>query len=339
MQKPVPITRYDDCNYDDDEDTDPIVRKKMKKNSLKCSQDRHVHSCTRTSAKGHIPARSPNAHAGQIKDLLLSHARTHVHARAHAYCSSLTTSLSAFLPPSFLPSLSLTLPHSPSLPSRTPSLSPSLQLSFIPTLFPCETHHGHTRQDPSVTYVDRIVPGFAAERSGRFTVGDTVLSIDGASVQDYTLDAIKGLTIGPSGTAVTIEFLRGGEIQSVTLIRRVPGFTDGSNADATNILIPARLRDHRSGSPSPSLYGSSGVGGGGAVYGSPSRYGSPGFAPGGHDSIYGSSGSAKLRFGGGTARDYMGSGAGAQGAGIYGSGSARDEKYVPRPLQGSEMTY
>ncbi len=92
-------------------------------------------------------------------------------------------------------------------------------------------------QEPGTTTVDRIIPGFAADRSGRFAVGDTVLSIDGVAVQGFGLEAIKNLTIGPAGSAVTIEFARGGQRFSETLVRRVPDYTDGSNADAANVLV------------------------------------------------------------------------------------------------------
>jgi hypothetical protein len=118
-----------------------------------------------------------------------------------------------------------------------------------------------------VTYVDRIVPGFAADRSGRFAVGDTVLAIDGVAVQSYGLDAIKNLTIGPAGSAVTIEYARGGLRRSETLIRRMPDYTDNSNADAANVLVASR-----SGRPSGSNYAS-------ASYSSEPGYGAPGYGP------------------------------------------------------------
>ena len=90
-----------------------------------------------------------------------------------------------------------------------------------------------------MTYVDRIVPGFAAERSGRFAVGDVVHAIDGVAVQGYGLDAIKSLTIGPAGTPVAIDYSRGGQRLSETLVRRLPDYTDGSNAEAAHILVGA----------------------------------------------------------------------------------------------------
>ena len=100
-----------------------------------------------------------------------------------------------------------------------------------------------------MTYVDRIIPGFAAERSGRFAVGDLVHAIDGVPVQGYGLDAIKNLTIGPAGTSVPIEFSRGGQRFSETLVRRLPDYTDGSNADAAQILVGSGANQARRSPP------------------------------------------------------------------------------------------
>ena len=61
-------------------------------------------------------------------------------------------------------------------------------------------------------------------------------------MQGYGLDAIKNLTIGPAGSAVTIEYDRGGQRLSETLVRRVPAYTDGSNADAATVLVASSAR-------------------------------------------------------------------------------------------------
>ena len=37
-------------------------------------------------------------------------------------------------------------------------------------------------------------------------VGDVILAINGVPVQGLTLDAIKGLTIGPEGSPVQVDF-------------------------------------------------------------------------------------------------------------------------------------
>ncbi len=150
-----------------------------------------------------------------------------------------------------------------------------------------------------MTYVDKIVPGFAADRSGRFSVGDTVHAIGGVSVQGYSLDDLKTLTIGPAGTTVTIDFSRGGQRYTETLVRRLPDYTDGSNADAANVLID---RGYASGG---------------------SRYGAPGYTtsdtgygpgPAGYD-LYGS-GYSQSRTS--ESKYYGGGGGGGGGGGYYG---------------------
>jgi hypothetical protein len=74
----------------------------------------------------------------------------------------------------------------------------------------------------SATHVERVVPGFAAERSGRILSGDVVLAVDGVGVGGVPLDAIRRLTVGPEGTSVTVEAARGREVFAVTLVRQVP---------------------------------------------------------------------------------------------------------------------
>ncbi len=74
----------------------------------------------------------------------------------------------------------------------------------------------------NTTVVERIIPGFAAERSGRFQVGDVVQAINGMQVQGMSLDAIKNLTIGPEGSAVQVEAWRSGKPFAVTLQRQYP---------------------------------------------------------------------------------------------------------------------
>ena len=73
----------------------------------------------------------------------------------------------------------------------------------------------------TITLVERIVPGFAAERSGQIQAGDVVVAVDGVAVDAVPLDEIRQLTVGPEGTAVTVELLRRGDPLAVTLIRQV----------------------------------------------------------------------------------------------------------------------
>ena len=69
--------------------------------------------------------------------------------------------------------------------------------------------------------MERVVPGFAAERSGQIREGDTVVAVDGVAVEGVPLDEIRRLTVGPEGTAVTVEMLRSGQPFAVTLLRQV----------------------------------------------------------------------------------------------------------------------
>ena len=192
-------------------------------------------------------------------------------------------------------------------------------------LIVCRVNHHECSvlQDPGTTTVDRIIPGFAAERSGRFAVGDTVLAIDGVSVQGYGLDAIKNLTIGPAGTAVTIDYSRGGAVRSETLVRRVPDFTDGSYVEAASVLVPSRHGGRSPTSPSTSYYGGGGGGGGG--YAAAAGYSSPGYSSGGYDNGYGAvshGGGSSAGYGGSGGGGYGGGGAGGSGGGGYGGRSA-----------------
>ena len=96
---------------------------------------------------------------------------------------------------------------------------------------------GGAGQD-SRTYVDTVVPGFAADLSGRFYEGDEVVGIDGVDVGTFSLNAIKRLTIGDEGTAVRFDMRREGfGPYTVTVTRRQPTFRDGRNSDAASQLV------------------------------------------------------------------------------------------------------
>jgi C-terminal processing protease CtpA/Prc len=90
----------------------------------------------------------------------------------------------------------------------------------------------------SRTYVDTIVPGFAADLCGRFYEGDEVTAIDGVDVSTYSLNAIKRLTNGDEGTSVRLEMRREGlDPFAVTLTRRSPSFRDGRNSNAASKIV------------------------------------------------------------------------------------------------------
>jgi hypothetical protein len=97
--------------------------------------------------------------------------------------------------------------------------------------------------DPT-TYVQEIIPGFAAHRSAQFELHDILLSIDNepvppppqmrrtrgsaltgtrrGQVDGWDLDSIKQLTVGAEGTSCTLSMLRGDRYFSVTLTRLAP---------------------------------------------------------------------------------------------------------------------
>jgi len=92
------------------------------------------------------------------------------------------------------------------------------------------------RNQEGLTYVEEIVTGFAAWKSGRVRVGDIVVAVDGRTVDGMHLSDIRQLTIGPQGSAVTIEFLRDGEFFSLTLVRSQPDQIDEGNIRACNVI-------------------------------------------------------------------------------------------------------
>jgi len=69
-----------------------------------------------------------------------------------------------------------------------------------------------TGQDVEVC---EIIPGFAAEHSDQFDVGDVVLFIDGILVRGMPLAEVKQLTIGEVGTEVTLIMRSFIEVSSV----------------------------------------------------------------------------------------------------------------------------
>ncbi len=87
----------------------------------------------------------------------------------------------------------------------------------------------------NTTIVERIIPGFAAERSGRFQIGDVVNTVNGVHVQGLSLDAIKNLTIGPEGSTVQFEAWRNGQPFVVALQRQYP--TNGMSMGEAGVLV------------------------------------------------------------------------------------------------------
>ena len=65
--------------------------------------------------------------------------------------------------------------------------------------------HNNDRQ----TFVEQIIPGFAAFKSNQFQTGDVVVAVDQQNVEELDLDAIRQLTVGPENTFCTLQMMRG----------------------------------------------------------------------------------------------------------------------------------
>jgi C-terminal processing protease CtpA/Prc len=65
--------------------------------------------------------------------------------------------------------------------------------------------HNSDRQ----TFVEQIIPGFAAHKSNQFQINDVVIAVDQTNVEELDLDAIRELTVGPEGTFCTLQLMRG----------------------------------------------------------------------------------------------------------------------------------
>lgn len=112
------------------------------------------------------------------------------------------------------------------------------------------------RNEAGLTYVEEVVAGFAAWKSGRVSVGDIVVAVDARPVDGMNLADIRSLTIGAAGSAVTIEFLRNGEYFSLTLVRSQPDNIDEGNIRACSVISRDSL--HVEQRSSTSSYSSSG---------------------------------------------------------------------------------
>jgi len=86
--------------------------------------------------------------------------------------------------------------------------------------------------DPT-TYVQEIIPGFAAHRSGQFAIHDILLAVDQEPVEGWDLDSIKQLTVGGEGTRCTLQVVRGERYFSVILERCAPPAPTSTAYDST----------------------------------------------------------------------------------------------------------
>ncbi len=82
------------------------------------------------------------------------------------------------------------------------------------------------------TYVQEIVPGFAAHRQGQVQASDIVIAVDNEPVEGWDLDAIKQLTMGDELSFCTLLIKRGSQYLQVTLQRCFPDVVDEQNLAA-----------------------------------------------------------------------------------------------------------
>ena len=89
-----------------------------------------------------------------------------------------------------------------------------------------------------ITFVEQVIPGFAAHQSGQFQMGDVVVAVDHQPVEELELDSIRELTVGRENTFCTLQMMRGSRYFAVTLQRVTPSTLDSSNYDAALRIAP-----------------------------------------------------------------------------------------------------
>lgn len=98
------------------------------------------------------------------------------------------------------------------------------------------------RMDGSTqTFVEQIIPGFAAWKSNQFQVNDILVAVDQRPVDNLEMDVIRSLTIGPESTFCTLQMMRGQRYYAVTLQRITPPTLDESNYDAAIRIAPGLI--------------------------------------------------------------------------------------------------
>ena len=68
-----------------------------------------------------------------------------------------------------------------------------------------------------ITFVEQVIPGFAAHQSGQFQMGDVVVAVDHQPVEELELDSIRELTVGRENTFCTLQMMRGSRYFAVGL--------------------------------------------------------------------------------------------------------------------------
>mmetsp|Transcript_21965 Transcript_21965/g.35223 ORF Transcript_21965/g.35223 Transcript_21965/m.35223 type:complete len:621 (+) Transcript_21965:87-1949(+) len=110
--------------------------------------------------------------------------------------------------------------------------------------------HNHSRE----TFIEQIIPGFAAYKSNQFQIGDVAVAVDQQPLEGLELDAIRELTVGPEHTFCTLQMMRGNRYYAVTLQRVTPPTLDESNYDAALRIAPGTSPSNSMNAGS--LYGS-----------------------------------------------------------------------------------
>jgi len=91
------------------------------------------------------------------------------------------------------------------------------------------------------TFIEQIIPGFAAWKSNQFQENDILVAVDQRPVDNLEMDVIRSLTIGPEDTFCTLQMMRGQRYYAVTLQRITPPTLDESNYDAAIRIAPGLI--------------------------------------------------------------------------------------------------
>jgi len=96
------------------------------------------------------------------------------------------------------------------------------------------------RNTDGTTFVQDVVPGFAAAVSEQVKSGDLIVSVDGTDVSGWDLEDIKQLTVGEEGSSCRLVLRRRNEQHTVSLRRSSPSLSGSYSAPA-----PASTQNHQ----------------------------------------------------------------------------------------------
>lgn len=92
------------------------------------------------------------------------------------------------------------------------------------------------RGQDGTTYVQDVVPGFAASTDGRVKRNDVIIAVDYQPVEAMRLEDVKTMTMGREGSTCTLQMYRGNDRYQVTLSRIKPASVTSENADAAKYI-------------------------------------------------------------------------------------------------------